>query len=105
MSTLDHYRSWLAKKPGDRMALYGVAFELKKAGRVDEAREAFETLLAAHPTSGAGWFQFGQLLEKDGDEDGAVEVWARGLEALQGLEDANSVRSRGEIEGALDALI
>lgn len=104
MSNLDHYRSWLTKKPDDRMALYGLAFELKKAGRVDEARDAFESLLAQHPTSGAGWFQYGQLFEEDGDEDTALDTWRRGLEALEGLTDTNSVRSRSEIEGAIDAL-
>jgi tetratricopeptide (TPR) repeat protein len=101
---LDHYRSWLAKKPDDRMALYGVAFELKKAGRVEEAIEAFETLLAKHPTSGAGWFQFGQLFEEDDEEDQALATWRRGLAALEGATDDNSVRSRAEIEGAIAAL-
>ncbi|MCB9668511.1 MAG: tetratricopeptide repeat protein [Alphaproteobacteria bacterium] len=102
MSRLEHYRTWLEGRPTDRMALYGVAFELKKAGRVDEAREAFEALLALHPDSGAGWFQYGQLLEEDGDEDGAVAVWRRGLEALG--DDPAGERSRGEISAALAAL-
>lgn len=102
---LDHYRAWLEKSPEDRMALYGVAFELKKSGRLDASREAFEVLLALHPTSGAGWFQYGQLFEEEGDEDEAIAVWKRGLVALADATDANSRRSVGEIESALDALL
>lgn len=101
---LDHYRSWLEKKPNDRMALYGVAFELKKTGRFDEAVVAFDTLLALHPHSGAGWFQYGQLFEQEDDEDAAVTTWKRGLAALEGATDPNAVRAIGEITTAIDAL-
>lgn len=101
---IEHYRAWLQKKPDDRLALYGLALELKKSGDLDAAERAFEDLLALHPTSGAGWFQYGQLYEEAGDEAQAIEVWRRGLTALAGLEDAEARRSRGEIEGALAAL-
>lgn len=101
---IDHYRSWLEKKPGDRLAMYGLALELKKAGRVDDATEAFESLLARHPTSGAGWFQFGQLFEEDDDEDLAIATWKRGLAALEGDTSEDARRSRSEIEGAIASL-
>lgn len=101
---LAHYRSWLEKKPDDRMALYGVAFELKKAGQFDEAVAAFEKLLALHPDSGAGWFQYGQLFEEEDDEDTAIATWQRGLAALEGTTDANALRAVGEITSAIDAL-
>ncbi|MCB9674275.1 MAG: hypothetical protein H6737_04110 [Alphaproteobacteria bacterium] len=104
MSTLDHYRAWLEKKPGDRLALYGVALELKKSGALDEAEQAFEALLAVHPHSGAGWFQYGALFEEAGDEDRAIATWQRGLEVLADATDAEAKRSIGEIESALAAL-
>lgn len=101
---LEHYRSWLTKKPGDRLAMYGLALELKKAGRHDEAVEAFQALLTTHPQSGAGWFQFGQLYEMAGEEETAIATWRQGLETLQGSTDAEALRSIGEIEAAIDAL-
>ena len=104
MSMLDHYRTWLEKKPEDRLAMYGLALELKKVGEQEAAAQAFEALLAVHPQSGAGWFQYGQLFEQDGDEEQAVATWRRGLEALEGANDPEAVRSRGEIQGALDLL-
>lgn len=101
---IEHYRAWLLKKPDDRLALYGLALELKKTGDVDAAKAAFDALLAAHPRSGAGWFQYGQLFEEAGDEETAVATWRRGLEALEGSEEAEAKRSMGEIRGALAAL-
>lgn len=101
---IEHYRSWLMKKPGDRLAMYGLALELKKAGDVEAAREAFEALLSAHPHSGAGWFQYGQLFEEDDDESQALATWRRGLEALTLATDSEARRSVSEIEGAIASL-
>ena len=101
---LEHYRTWLKKKPGDRLAMYGLALELKKHGRMDEAIEAFEALLVEHPTSGAGWFQYGELFEQQGDELKALGTWKRGLEALEGCTDPEARRSVSEIELAIDSL-
>jgi len=100
---LEHYRSWLEKKPEDRLALYGLAFELKKAGESTRAAEAFEALLALHPHSGAGWFQYGSMYE-DEDEERAIEVWRRGLAALADASGADARRSIAEIEAALAML-
>lgn len=101
---IEHYRAWLLKRPGDRLAMYGLALELKKAGLHEEARVAFEDLLAAHPQSGAGWFQYGRLFEDAGDEAEALAVWTRGLAALQGSDDPEAKRSTAEIRSALAAL-
>lgn len=101
---IDHYRSWLVKKPHDRLAMYGLALELKKAGKVSEATEAFEALLAQHPHSGAGWFQYGQLFEEQDDEAQALATWRRGLESLADATDAEARRSVSEIEGAVASL-
>lgn len=101
---IDHYRAWLQKKPDDRLALYGLALELKKAGDVPAAERAFDDLLALHPTSGAGWFQYGQLYADAGDDTRAEEVWRQGHAALAGLDDPDARRSRAEIDAALAAL-
>ena len=101
---MEHYRAWLKKKPDDRLALYGLAFELKKRGAFDESLAAFEHLLELHPTSGAGWFQYGQLLEEEGEEEQALEVWRRGLAALEGVDTDDGRRSKAEITSAIDAL-
>lgn len=104
MDRIETFRRYLLDKPGDRFAMYSLALELKKAGRFDEALEAFEALLRAHPTSGAGHFQLGELFLEHGDEERAASAWRAGLEALQSADDAEARRSISEIEAALDML-
>ena len=104
MDRIALYQDYLAKKPGDRFAMYSLAFELAKAGRVEEALQAFHALLALHPTSGAGHLQLGKLLEDQGREDEAEAAWEAGLEALAGVSGTEAQRSRVEIQAALDLL-
>jgi predicted TPR repeat methyltransferase len=104
MSRLDTLREYLAKKPGDRFAMYSVALELEKSGDTTAAEAAYNELLEAHPTSGAGHLRLGMLLKESGRASEAAEAWRRGLVALRGATDAEARRSIGEIERALDAL-
>lgn len=104
MSSIEQLEAWLEKKPTDRFALYSLALELKRAGRLDEARERLVRLLEAHPASGAGHYQHGLLLLEQGDRDGAQAAWEAGLRALAHGRDADARKSRAEIQGALDDL-
>lgn len=104
MDRIDPLRRWLEAKPADRFARYSLALELKKAGRPEEALAEFRDLLRRHPASGAGHYQHGLLLQELGRDDEARAAWAAGLEALATVDDAEAVRSRREIEAALDAL-
>lgn len=98
------FREHLARRPDDRFALYGLALELKKAGRREEAEAAFADLFRSHPGSGAGHYQLGLLRLEAGDPSGARSAWEAGLMALDGAVDAESRRSVGEIQRALDDL-
>lgn len=104
MDRIETFRRYLLDKPGDRFAMYSLALELKKAGRFEEAVAAFEALLAAHPTSGAGHYQLGELYREHGDDERAAAAWRTGLEALRGATDPEARRSISEIQGALDEL-
>lgn len=104
MDRIATFRAYLRDRPNDRFAMYAIALELKKAGDVDAAEAAFRELLAAHPASGAGHYQLGELYREHGREEEAVAAWRAGLEALEGLDDVEARRSRSEIETALDLL-
>lgn len=104
MASIEQLEAWLVNKPADRFALYSLALELKKAGRIEEALDQFQRLLRAHPTSGAGHYQHGLLHQEGGDHEAAAAAWQAGLEALSGHSDPDSRRSRSEIQGALDDL-
>ena len=98
------YRAHLEKHPSDRFALYSLALELKKAGDFAASVDAFQRLLAAHPSSGAGWYQFGLAHRERGDIQTARQTWNAALQALRGASDVEARRSIGEITRALDEL-
>jgi len=101
---IETYTQYLQKSPGDRFAMYSLALALKKAGRTEEAAQAFRDLLALHPHSGAGHYQHGLLFHEVGRDGAAREAWEAGLVALRGSADPEARRSRSEIQGALDDL-
>ena len=103
MNRAQQFRDYLAKKPGDRFAMYSLALELKKA-HDPGAEAAFQALLAQHPHSGAGWYQYGELLREDEQFERAQTVWNDGLKQLSDANDVESRRSVSEIQGALDEL-
>ena len=102
MSAIDRFRSYLVDHPGDRFALYSLAFALVKAGRSQEAMGVFGELLAAHPTSGAGHYQLGLLHSAAGRLTEAQTAWQAGLDALAGESGPDARKSRAEIQAALD---
>jgi tetratricopeptide (TPR) repeat protein len=104
MSRVDTYLSYLAKKPGDRFALYSLALEYGKASDIEAALRTFRELVAAHPAAGAGHYQHGLCYREAGRVTEAAEAWRAGLAALRGLTDPEAQRSYGEIERALEDL-
>ena len=104
MDRIATYQSYLEDKPDDRFAMYSLALELKRVGRLEEAERAFDALLSLHPTSGAGHYQLGLMYEEADREEDARVAWERGLAALEGCTDERSRGSVREIEAALDLL-
>ncbi len=103
-SRIETLLEYLAKKPGDRFALYSLALEQKKLGDVAAAQRTFEDLLRQHPTAGAGHFQYGLLLTELGRRDDARQAYTAGLAALRDVAEPEARRSFGEISRALDDL-
>lgn len=104
MDRIASYEAWLTTHPGDRFALYSLALELERAGRVDEAEARLRELLAAHPLSGPGHYRLGLLLREAGRTDEARAAWEAGAAALAGSTEADARRSAAEIARELDLL-
>ena len=101
MSRVDALLKFIAEKPQDPFPRYALAMEHKNAGRLLDARAAFESLLAVCPDYTASYLHAGNTLVALGDRDAAAEVYRRGIEVAARRGDAHT---RGEIEGALAAL-
>jgi tetratricopeptide (TPR) repeat protein len=92
---------FVAEKPQDAFARYGLALECAKLGDDPAASDHFHKLLELHPTYVAGYFQFGQLLARLGRLDEARKLLSDGVVVAQ---KAGDMHARDEMQSALTSL-
>jgi len=92
---------FVAQKPNDAFARYGLALECAKLGDDSAASEHFRKLLELHPNYVAGYFQFGQLLARVGRMDEARRMLSDGVVVAQ---KAGDTHARDEMQSALNSL-
>ena len=92
---------FVAAKPNDAFARYGLAMDCANAGDSAAADEHFKALLGSHPEYVAGYFQFGQFLARTGRADEARSTLHAGIETAQRTDDDHA---RSEMEAALAEL-
>jgi tetratricopeptide (TPR) repeat protein len=78
---------------------YSVGARLFKAERFDAARVAFTETVAIEPDHARAERSLAATLEKLGDEDAALEHWARYLELAPGASDADQVSRKLKASG------
>jgi Flp pilus assembly protein TadD len=91
----------LQASPENAFLRYGLAMELKNAGRAGEAWQHFEHLLTHHPDYWATYLHAGTLLVKMGRREEARQVMSRGLELTTRLGNSHA---RDELQAALEDL-
>ena len=101
MDRLETLRAMLTQDPSNQLARYGLATELKNAGRGDEAIAEFKSLLELNPNYAAAYYHAGRTLESLGRIDEAREMLERGVEVTTRTGDAHT---RSELQAALDLL-
>lgn len=92
---------FVAEKPSDAFARYGLALECVKLGDDPAATLHFQKLLELHPQYVAGYFQFGQLLARLGRIDEARKLLSDGIIVAQ---KAGDMHARDEMQAALTLL-
>jgi len=92
---------FVAEKPGDAFARYGLALECVKLGDDSAASSHFHKLLENHPEYVAGYFQFGQHLARLGQIEKARKLLSDGIVIAQKTGDAHA---RDEMQAALSML-
>ena len=89
---------FVAAKPNDAFALYGLAMECANTGDASAADEYFKTIIGAHPEYVAAYFQYGQFLARTGRADDARSTLNAGIAAARRTGDDHA---RSEMEAAL----
>jgi tetratricopeptide (TPR) repeat protein len=97
-SRLDLLALAAEKDPKNAFARYGLAMELARLGRLEEAAEAFCALAADLPDYVPTYFQAGKTFERLGRADNARDMYERGIAAAA---RAGNAHARDELEAAL----
>jgi tetratricopeptide (TPR) repeat protein len=92
---------FVAEKPSDAFARYGLALECVKLADDPAATQHFQTLLESHPEYVAGYYQFGQLLARLGRLDESRKLLSDGIVVAQLSGD---MHARDEMQAALTLL-
>ena len=92
---------FIAQKPTDAFARYGLAMECANSGDTAAADENFKALLAAHSDYVAGYFQYGQFLAKTGRTEEARSTLTAGIATALRMGDEHA---RSEMQTALAEL-
>jgi len=96
---IEALREMLAADADDAFALYGLALELKVMGRTEDAEPLLRRLLEVEPTQLYGYYQLGEVLLSDGENDAAEEVLSRGVAQAEALGDGKAL---SELRALLD---
>ena len=78
---LETMRAMVARAPENALARFGLANELLKAGRQEEAVTELSAYLARHDDEGAGWLRYADTLYALGREADAREAVVKGTDA------------------------
>jgi hypothetical protein len=92
---------FVAAKPNDAFALYGLAMECANTGDAAAADLHFKSLIGSHPDYVAAYFQYGQFLARSGRADEARSALTTGIATARRTGDDHA---RSEMEGALAEL-
>lgn len=92
---------FVATRPTDAFARYGLALECAKLGDDQAAAMHFQHLMQNHPEYVAGYFQYGQFLAKLGRDAEARKVLSEGIVVAQ---RAGDIHARDEMQAALDSV-
>ncbi len=102
MARIEQLMQFIEANPRDPFPRYGLALELRNAGRLEEAERSFDELMASFPDYTPAYLHAGNLLAQLGKRDAAAAAYRRGIEACARRRDDHA---RSELEGALDALV
>ena len=92
---------FVAAKPTDAFARYGLAMECSNTGDAAAADENFKALMASHPDYVAAYFQYGQYLARVGRAEEARSTLTAGITTARRTGDDHA---RSEMEAALAEL-
>jgi predicted Zn-dependent protease len=103
MDRLAVLRQFVAQRPDDPFARYGLAMELVSRGQLAEACQVFQTLVDTQPDYVAAYLMYGNALAATGDMARAAQMYRQGAEVSGRRGDSHSQNENLAALAALDA--
>jgi len=97
----EQVKALLAREPNDVFLNYGLAMELVKSGRLDEAVEQFSRVLQLDPDYVAAYFQKSKALVQAGRRDEARDTLNLGIERARVRGDRHAMQEMQEFLAAM----
>ncbi len=102
MDRIVKLKEFLRENPADSFLQHALALEYIKLGDDVEGRKLFEGILEKDPGYVGSYYHLAKLLERNGDTDGAVKVYEKGMEEAKKKGDNHAFN---ELRSALEELI
>jgi tetratricopeptide (TPR) repeat protein len=102
MDRIQKLKEFLKDMPDDSFLSHALALEYIKTGEYTAARGLFEGLLSREPTYIGSYYHLGKLLVRLGEQEGAIDVYTRGMAEAKKAKDNHSYN---ELQGAYDELM
>ncbi len=99
---IEKLKKFLEGSPNDCFLHHALALEYIKAGQEELAKTHFEHNLTKDPTYVATYYHLGKLLERNGQQQPAIDVYAKGMEIAKAAKDMHAY---SELQAAWEDLV
>lgn len=96
------FRDMLVQQPDNAVVRFGLANELLKALRFEEAAEQLGLYLEKHDDEGNGWLRYAEALRVSGRDGDARAAIARGIDAATRHQHATLVNELNALREEID---
>ena len=101
MSKINQINALLLSTPNDSFLQHALALEYIKIGEDEAAQKLFEIILQNDANYVGSYYHLGKLLERIGDSENAMLIYAKGMVIAKSLKDNHSYN---ELQAALEDL-
>jgi Tfp pilus assembly protein PilF len=102
MDRIEQIKQFLKATPNDSFLKHALALEYIKINDDGAARQQFEELLAHEPGYVGSYYHLGKLLERAGDNAGAISIYEKGMAVAKA---ANERHAYNELQSAYEDLV
>jgi Tfp pilus assembly protein PilF len=87
MERIERLEEFLKTSPEDSFVQHALALEWVKRGEESKAEELFKAILKRDENYIGSYYHLAKLLERTGDESGAIAVYEKGMERAKAAGD------------------